>query len=72
MKVPLLGLTAYILDTIGVFIIVQIILQLGQLTHLFSSKALLGKDIDGKESILDKSHREQMHTSPIFRYVLML
>lgn len=51
MKVPLLGLTSYISDKIGAFNIVQIILQLGQLTHLFSSKALLGKDIDGKEYI---------------------
>ena len=51
MKVPLLGLTLYISDKIGVFNIVQLILQLGQLTHLFSSKALLGKDIDGKEYI---------------------
>lgn len=51
MKVPLLGLTSYISDKIGAFNIVQIILQLGQLTHLFPSKALLGKDIDGKEYI---------------------
>ena len=51
MKVPLLGLTLYISDKIGLFNIVQLILQLGQLTHLFSSKALLGKDIDRKEYI---------------------
>lgn len=70
MKVPLLGLTSNISDTIGLFNIVQIILQLGQLTHVFSRKALLGKDIDGKESILDKSRRKQMCT--IFMYVLML
>ena len=49
MKVPLLGLTSYISDKIGVFNIVQINVKLGQLTHLFSSKGLLGKDIDGKE-----------------------
>ena len=50
-KVLLLGLTPCISDKIGIFNIVQIILQLGQLTHLFSSKALLGKDINGKEYI---------------------
>lgn len=61
MKAPLLGRTPCTSDKIGLLNIVQMILQRGQLTHLFCSKARLGKDINGKERVYLINHEENKH-----------
>lgn len=50
-KTPLLDLIPCTSDKIGILNIVQIILQLGQLTNLFFRKTVFGKGIDGKERV---------------------
>lgn len=45
-------------DKIGILNIAQIILHLGQLTHLICMKALFGKGFDGNETIYLSNHME--------------
>lgn len=62
-QTPLLDLIPCTSDKIGILDIVQIILQLGQLTHPFCSKALLGKGVVGQERVYLTDHMANKNES---------